>query len=303
VRRVRALSRSWALLRDTLVEFFSDNALSRGAALAYYTVFAIAPILLIAIAVAGLMFGRAAAQGAVVAELSGLMGRDSAAVLQQLLKGAFHSGAGVLATAIGVVTLLLTATGVFAELQTSLNAIWKAEPQRSVTTEMVRVRLLSLGLVATLGFLLLVALVVSTALQAASTWLNVGSPGFQILLSAVNATVSFLLLAAMFAAIYKVLPDREIGWRDVGVGAVMTALLFVVGKFLISLYIGSSAVTSSYGSAGSLMAMLIWIYYSAQIFLLGAEFTKVFAMHGGSRAAPAPVVGTPGRGKTNGTAR
>jgi len=276
------LHAGWELLRDTLVAFFSDNALSRGAALAYYTVFSLAPVLLIAIAVAGLLFGRAAAEGAVVRELSGLMGRESAQALQSLLTGAFfHRGTGYLATVIGVITLLVTATGVFVEMQTSLNAIWRAEPTGFTPSEIVRARLLSLGLVAALGFLIVVSLIFSAGLHAASDYLNLLSAKWQWLLQAGDFVISFVLLSFVFAAIYKVLPDRRIAWRDVGVGAVVTTVLFNVGKYAISLYIGGSAIASAYGSAGSLIVILVWIYYTVQIFFLGAEFTKVYALRRG----------------------
>jgi membrane protein len=273
---------AWALLRDSVVEFFNDNALSRGAALAYYTAFALAPVLLIAIAVAGLVFGRDAAQGAVVQELSGVMGEESAAALQTLLKGAFHHpGSGWLATVLGGVTLLITATGVFVELQSSLNAIWKTEPAGFTTSEIVKARLLSLGILAALAFLLIVSLLFSAALQAVGTYVSLLSTHLQAVLIAGNVFVSFVLLVLLFAAIYKVLPDRNIAWRDVGVGAVVTAALFSIGKFAISFYIGSSAIASSYGSASSLIVLLVWIYYSTQIFFLGAEFTKVYAQSRG----------------------
>ncbi len=278
MRKRRLLHRVWLLLRDTVVEFFNDNALSRGAALAYYTVFALAPILLIAIAAAGLVFGRAAAQGAVVTELSGLMGTESAQALQALLEGAFrHPGSGRLAFFIGIATFLITATGVFVELQTSLNAIWKVEPAGFTTGEILRSRLLSLGLIGALGFLLVVSLLFSAAVHAAGTWLDLITGRAQTILRLGNLVFSFALLVAMFAGIYKVLPDRHIHWSDVGMGSVVTALLFEIGKYAISLYIGSSAIASSYGSAGSVIVVLVWIYYSVQIFLLGAEFTKVWA--------------------------
>ncbi len=269
---------AWTLLRDTVIEFFNDNALSKGAALAYYTAFSLAPVLLIAIAVAGLVFGRAAAQGAVVAELSGVMGQESAQALQALLQGAFrHPGSGWLATVFGGITFLITATGVFVELQSSLDAIWKAEPAGFTTSEIVKARLLSFGILAALAFLLIVSLLFSTALHAAGTFLSLVSGHPQAVLIAGNVVVSFVLLCLLFAAIYKVLPDRDIAWRDVGVGAVVTALLFSVGKFAISFYIGTSAIATSYGSAGSLIVLMVWIYYSTQIFFFGAEFTKVYA--------------------------
>jgi membrane protein len=275
IRRLPRLA--WHLARDTVTGFFADDALSRGAAISYYTVFSLAPVLLIAIAVAGLFFGYQAAQGAIVQQLSGLMGQEGATALQNLLQGARHRGSGLLATGIGIVTLAITATGVFAELQTSLNSIWKAAPPRSITVAMVRARLLSLGLIAALGFLLLVSLAASAVLQAAGAWLAAYASGLHEAIRLINGAISFALITVLFAAIYKVLPDRAIGWGDVMIGAVVTALLFIAGKYLIGLYIGSSAVASSYGSAGSLLVLLLWIYYSVQIFLLGAEFTKTYA--------------------------
>lgn len=271
--------RAWSLVRDTLVSFFNDDALSRGAAIAYYTIFSLAPILLIATAVAGLVFGYQAAQGAIVNQLSGLMGHGSASALQALLQGARFKGASLLATAIGVVTLLFTATGVFTELQTGLNVIWRAQPKGSVTGALLRARLLSLGLLAALGFLLLVSLIVSAALDAVSAYLSAEWEGVVPTLRTINGGVSFLLITVLFAAIYKVLPDCKVEWTDVALGALVTSLLFLAGKFLIGLYISNSAFASSYGSAGSLLVILLWIYYSAQIFLLGAEFTRVFAEH------------------------
>lgn len=270
-------SHAWPLLRDTGYGFFEDNALSRGASIAFYTVFSMAPILLIAIAGAGLFFGYDSARGAVVSQLSGLMGSVSASALQSLLEGARYKGSGVLATGIGVVTLAITATGVFAELQSALNVIWRAEPQGSMTSAMLRVRLLSLGLVASLGFLLLVSLVISAALTAASTYLTGEWAGAAPMLKLVSDGIAFLMITVLFAAIYKVLPDREIAWADVAIGALVTACLFSVGKYLITLYIAKSAIASSYGSAGSVLVILLWIYYSAQIFLFGAEFTRVYA--------------------------
>ncbi|MBV8616993.1 MAG: YihY/virulence factor BrkB family protein [Acetobacteraceae bacterium] len=276
---------AWALLRDSVVAFYNDNALSRGAALAYYTAFALAPVLLIAIAVAGLVFGRDAAQGAVVNELSGVMGKESAAALQTLLKGAFHHrGSGWLATALGGLTLLVSATGVFVELQSSLNAIWKTEPAGS-TSDIVKAYLLSVGIIAALGILLIVSLLFSAALHAAGAYFAVVSTHLQGVLIAGNVVVSFVLLALLFTAIYRVLPERPIAWRDAGVGAVVTAALFSIGKFAIGFYIGSSAIATSYGSAGSLIVLLVWIYYSTQIFFLGAEFTKVYAWSRGRMLA------------------
>ncbi|MBV9782491.1 MAG: YihY/virulence factor BrkB family protein [Acidisphaera sp.] len=278
--------RFWPLLKRTASDYIADDCLSRGAAIAYYTIFSIAPVLVIAIAVAGLAFGADAARGAIADQLSGLMGKESADALNSMVRSAANRSAGTLATIVGLVTLLITATGVFTEMQSALNAIWKAEPTGTTVGRLVRVRLASLGLVMSLGFLLLVSLVVSAGLTALGTWLKAFLPGTQFLLQGLNFVISFLLITLLFAAIYKVLPDKPLTWRDVGMGAVATAFLFTVGKFLISLYIGSSQVASSYGAAGALMVTLLWIYYSAQIFLLGAEFTKAFAERHGSKADP-----------------
>jgi membrane protein len=272
------------LLKQSVYAFIEDGALSYGAAIAYYTIFALAPVLLIVIAVAGLAFGRDAAQGAIVAQLSGLMGRQSAEALQAMLKSVHSSGSGTLATIIGIATLLITASGVFGEMQSSLNAIWKARPRKSAISRLIRARIVSLGLVMALGFLLMVSLAVSAALTALGSYLNDFLPGIHLLLQIANFIISFALISLLFAAIYKFLPDTPIAWRDVAIGAVATSLLFTVGKTLIGLYIGSSQVASSFGAAGALIVILLWIYYSAQIFLFGAEFTKCYAHSRGSKA-------------------
>lgn len=267
----------WRLVKNTVFAFIEDEALSRGAAIAFYTVTSIAPILLIVVAIAGLAFGREAAQGALTAQIGGLMGRQTADVLQSAVANASGKSSGILATMIGVVTVLATASGVFGEMQSALNAIWKAKPQGGTVSRLVRARAASLGLVAALGFLLLVSLAVSAALTAFGNYLNAILPFGKIIIEALNVLVSLALISILFAAIYKVLPDRPIEWRDVIVGAVGTAVLFTIGKSLVGWYIGSSAVASSYGAAGALIVLLLWVYYSAQVFLLGAEFTKVYA--------------------------
>jgi membrane protein len=271
------------LVKASIGAFIADGALSHGAAIAYYTIFSIAPVLLIVIAIAGLVFGRDAAQGAIVAQLSGLMGQQSAEALQSMLKSAGNTSSGTLATIIGVGALLVTASGVFGEMQTALNAIWKAKANSSTVSRLIRARIVSLGLVMALGFLLMVSLVLSAALAAVGTYLYGIFPGIRLLLQIANFVISFALISLLFAAIYKFLPDTPIAWRDVAMGAVVTALLFTIGKTLIGLYIGSSQVASSYGAAGALIVILLWIYYSAQIFLLGAEFTKCYAHSHGSR--------------------
>jgi membrane protein len=269
----------WALLRDTVMAFVDDGALSRGASIAFYTVTSIAPVLVIVVAIAGLAFGEDAARGAIVSELSGLMGHQSAELLQSAIKSASSTSSGIIATLIGLAVLLVSASGVFGEMQTALNAIWKAEPRGTTVTRLIRARIVSLGLVAALGFLLLVSLAISTVLAALGQYVDAVLPFGSELLELINFVVSFVLITVLFAAIYKILPDRHLEWHDVSVGAAATALLFTFGKYLIGLYVGSSAIASSYGAAGALIVILLWIYYSAQIFLLGAEFTKVYANH------------------------
>jgi membrane protein len=273
-----------ALVRDTVEAFIADEALSRGASIAYYTIFSIAPVLLVVVAIAGMAFGHEAAQGAIVTELSGLMGSDTAKALQAMIESAGNPRSGTLATIVGFGALALTVTGVFSEIQSSLNAIWKVESHEKLVSRLLRGRLASLGLVVTLGFLLIVSLAVSAALAALATWLTVFFPIASAVLNVADVVISGLLVAALFAAIYKVLPDTHVAWRDVGVGAVVTMLLFNGGKYVIALYIGQSDVASSYGAAGALIILLLWIYYTAQIFLLGAEFTHAFAKRFGSRA-------------------
>lgn len=285
--KMRALSRSlltaaWSLARDSALAFIADEALSRGAAIAYYTIFSIAPVLVLVIAIAGFAFGEVAATGAIAREITGMMGRAAADMLQEAIRSATGHGSGLCATAVGILILLITASGVFGEMQSALNAIWKAAPPRTAFGHLVRARLVSLGLVAALGFLLLVSLVISTVLALLGTYFSSRLPFSGVLLQGFSFVISFALITTMFAAIYKILPDKTLEWRDVAVGATATALLFTFGKYLISLYIGTTAVASTYGAAGGLIVLLLWIYYSAQIFLLGAEFTKVYASRHGS---------------------
>jgi membrane protein len=270
---------AWApvkLFKDTVLAFIDDEALSRGAAIAFYAVTSIAPVLLIVIAIAGLAFGHDAAENAVKGQLSALMGEQTADVVQTAVANASGKSSGILATLIGIATLIATASGVFGEMQSALNVIWKVQPSGTTLSRLVRARAASLGLVAALGFLLMVSLVVSAGLTAFGNYLNSLFPFGALVLSILNVAVSLLFISLLFAAIYKVLPDRHLQWRDVILGAVVTAVLFTIGKALIGWYIGSSAVASSYGAAGALIVLLLWVYYSAQIFLLGAEFTKVF---------------------------
>lgn len=272
----------WYLLRDTVEGFIDDDALSRGASIAYYTLFSLAPILLIVVALAGLAFGHDAARGALVDQLSGLMGGESAEALQAMIESASDPKTGMTASLIGILAALITLTGAFGEVQSALNAIWKAKSRRSTLSRLMRARLASLGLVVTSGFLLTVSLVVSAALAALSNYLKAVFPAGELALQVADMVISGSLLTGMFAAIFKVLPDTPIAWRDVAIGALVTTGLFEGGKYVIALYIGKSNVASSYGAAGALIILLLWIFYSAQIFLLGAEFTRAFARRYGT---------------------
>ena len=284
----------WESIKSVIGAFISDEALTRGAAIAFYAATSIAPLLLIVVAIAGIAFGRDAALNAITGQLAGLMGKETADFLQAAVSNASNASSGILAAVIGFITLIATASGVFGEMQAALNVIWKVEPKGTTITRLIKARTASLGLVAALGFLLVVSLVVSAGLTAVGTYLNTVLPFGEIVLSAINTLVSFVLIAILFAAIYKVLPDRHLTWRDVALGAVVTALLFTVGKSLIGWYIGSSAIGSTYGAAGSLIVFLLWVYYSVQIFLLGAEITKVVTARTGasSEATFKPLAGT-----------
>jgi membrane protein len=284
------LGEVWRLLRLTGENFIEDDAWSRGASIAYFTLFSVAPTLLVVIAVAGLVFGREAAQGAIVGQFGGLMGRDAAAALQAMIAGASDRLSGTWATAIGLLAILLATTGVFGEVQSALNAIWKASSRRSTVSRLVRARLASLGLVVAFGFVLMVSLAVSAALAALTVFLHGVFPALEAGLAVLDVALSIVLLSTLFAAMYKVLPDAPVAWRDVVVGAVCATLLFAGGKHAIALYIGQSDIASSFGAAGALIVLLLWIFYSAQIFLLGAEFTQAWACVYGSRC---PAKGSP----------
>lgn len=284
------LKEIWALIKHAASSWVDDYAASMGAALAYYTVFSIAPLLLIVISVAGLIFGTDAARGEIFEELRGLMGEEGAIAVQGLLESVNKPEQSVVSTVIGVVLVLIGATTVFAELQSSLDRIWRA-PARKDTSgiwALVRTRLLSFGMILGIGFLLMVSLIISAALAALGKWWAPMFGGWETLLSIVNLTVSFGLMIGIFAMIYKIMPRVTIAWRDVWVGSVVTALLFTAGKYLIGLYIGKSGVTSGFGAAGSIVVILVWVYYSAQIFLLGAEFTWAYSHAFGSRKGQKP---------------
>jgi membrane protein len=281
--------RIWLLTAKSLVAWRDDRAASMGGALAYYTLFSLAPVLIIAIAVAGFFLGEEAARGEILVQLRGLLGDDGAAAVQALLESAARPSQGVLATVFSIVLLVVGATTVFAELQMDLDRIFKAPEAKSRggLFHLLRLRLLSFGLVLALGFLLLVSLVLSAALAMLGQWWGAYFEGTGKVLEAVNFLVSLTIATALFAVIYKVLPSISIAWRDVWIGAFVTAVLFAVGKTLIGLYIGRSGVASGFGAASSFVVVLIWVYYSTQVFLLGAEFTGVYARERGSRSAVA----------------
>lgn len=271
------------LFTETLTGFVEDDAFSRGASIAYFTLFSLAPVLLLVIAVAGLVFGQDAAEGAIVEQLSGLMGRDTAEATQAMIRSASDRMSGVIATLIGVGTILAAASGVFGEVQSALNAIWKAKSRRSTMSRLLRARLASFGLVITLGFVLMVSLALSAALTALAAFLKHSFPLAEVAVQAADFLISAVLISGMFAIMYKVLPDTPIRWRDVATGALMATGLFEGGKYLIALYIGQTDVASSFGAAGALIVLLLWIFYSTLIFLLGAEFTRAWTHVYGSR--------------------
>ena len=270
------------LLKTALVGWWNDRAMSLGASIAFFTVFSLAPMLLVAIAVAGLVFGREAAQGAIVAQLAGLTGGQTAAALEGMIASASSFDAGVIGLLIGVATFLLLATGAIIELQDNLNIIWKAKPEQTFgIMAFVRTRLLSLTVVVGFGLLLMVSLILDAGLTWVGTYLEASFSGVTVILQILNSAIAFGIAALLFAMIFKILPAVPLTWRDVGMGAAMTALLFTAGKFVIGYYIGKSGVASAYGAAASIITLLLWIYYSSLILLFGAEFTKAYAENRG----------------------
>jgi membrane protein len=273
----------WTALRA----WWDDDALRLGASLAFYTLFALAPILLVATAVAGIVFGAEAVRGEIVGQLDDLVGPDGARAVESLLEGASQRRAGILATAIGSITFAVAATGAFLELQAALNTIWRVTPNPGANLRgFVMDRLRSFGLVVAVGFLLLVSLTVTAALAALNAWLAHRAPSIPLAWSSVNVLASVVVTTALFALLYRFLPDVRLRWRDVTTGAFVTAVLFTIGQQLIGLYLGQSSVASSYGAAGSVMILLLWVYYSCQILLLGAEFTRVYAERQSGKARP-----------------
>lgn len=286
--RTRGAGHLAIIFKRALVGWFNDNVPRMGAALAYYTLFSMGPILIVAIAMAGLVFGPEAVRGEIVGQIRGLVGLEGAKAVQALLESAAQPSSSVPATVIGVITFFVAATGAFLELQTDLDAIWRVKPKSrgSIIRDLVIQRFISFGLVLGFAFLLLTSLVISAALAAIHTYMGNAFPGVAILWEAVNVVVSLAVITLLFAMIYKVLPDVKLAWSDVWVGALVTAGLFTAGKFLIGFYLGTSALASTYGAAGSVIVILIWVYYSAQVILLGAEFTREYVLQRGPQPAP-----------------
>ncbi len=277
LRTFRGAGRAW----------WDDDCARMGASLSYYTLFAIAPVLLVATAIAGSVFGPEAVRGEIVAQLDHLVGREGALAVQSLLEGASHRRAGVVATLIGGITFLIASTGAFLELQVAFNTIWRVKPRPTghlYAFVMDRVR--SFGLVVAIGFLLLVSLAVTAALAAVNAWLFNFSPSNALLWNIVNTLVSIVVTTGLFALLFRFLPDVRLRWRDVTTGAAGTAVLFTIGQQVIGLYLGQSTIASNYGAAGSMMILLLWVYYSCQILLFGAEFTRVWAARHGVRVKP-----------------
>ena len=267
----------WQILREALAEFSRENVARLGAALAYYTLFALAPLLVVAIGVAGMVFGAEAARGEVVAQIDGLLGREGAEAIQSMLISANPPNRSIPATIIGLVTLFLGATSAFAALQGALNEVWNArEKKRGAIKGFIRGRLLSFGLVVGIGFLLLVSLALSAILAAVGNLMSSRLPGGATVWMILNFLISFGFTTVLFAMIYKILPDVKLAWRDVWIGGIITSLFFTIGKSLIGLYLGHSAIGSGFGAAGSIIIILIWVYYSSQVVLFGAEVTQVY---------------------------
>ncbi|HEV7517055.1 MAG TPA: YihY/virulence factor BrkB family protein, partial [Thermoanaerobaculia bacterium] len=274
-------------LKETAKKGMDDDVFSLGAALAYYTVFSLAPLLLIAISVAGLVYGRRAVQGELVGQIQGMIGKQGAEAVQTMLAHNWRTGSGVLPTVVGIITILFGVSGVFGQLQTSLNKIWEVapKPDRGIKS-FLKSRFLSFGMVLGIGFLLLVSLIVSAALSGVSAYAIGLVPGLKVLFTVLSFVVSFAVITLLFAMIFRYLPDARVSWEDVWVGSAATALLFTVGKTLIGLYLGKSSVASAYGAAGSFVVLLLWVYYSSQILFFGAELTQVYAKRYGQEIAP-----------------
>ena len=280
-----------SLIKIAVVSWSDDYAPSMGAALAFYTLFSIAPLLLIVISVAGLVFGEDAARGEIFAQLNAFLGSEAAAAIESLLESVSQPDEGALGTVVGIGLVLIGATSVFGELQDAMDRIWRAPARgKSSLWHLLRARLLSFGMILSIGFLLMVSLVMSTALAAIGRWWSPFFEGWEIVAHLLNTVINFSFTLLAFAMIYKIMPRVKIDWRDVWIGAAVTAALFTAGEFLIGLYIGKSGLFSGFGAASSIVIVLIWVYYSAQVFLVGAEFTWVYAhVYGSRKGQPLPT--------------
>lgn len=280
----------WTILKQTFSDFIDDKVLKLSASLAYYTIFSVAPMLIVIIFFCDLFLGREAIEGTLYSQIKGLVGSDAAIQVQQMIRNASLSQDMSWATIIGFVTLFIGATGVFAEIQDSINTIWrlKSKPKKGKgLVRMVMNRLQSFSLVVSMGFILLVSLVVNGIIEIFNKRLADLFPEVAMfVIYLVNWSITFLVITALFAVIFKVLPDARIRWRDVIVGSIATAILFMLGKFAIGFYLGASKVGSTYGAAGSIVIILLWVYYSAAILYFGAEFTRVYVQHFGARIYP-----------------
>jgi membrane protein len=275
------------LVKDTFKDWSEDKASRLGAALAYYTIFSIGPLLVIAIAVASIVFGEEAARGQIVGTVGGLVGAEGGKLIEDSIKNANKGGGSIIATAIGIGTLLFGAAGVFGQLKDALNTIWEVKPKPNLGfMHTIKERFFSFSMVLGTGFLLLVSLVVSAAVSALGKLFTTLLPGADFIWQIVNFLVALGVITLMFALLFKFMPDVKIGWKDVWIGSLVSAVLFVVGQFALGFYLGSGAVGSAWGAAGALVIILVWIYYSAQIFFLGAEFTQVYTNKYGSRVRP-----------------
>ena len=275
------------LLKETFDEWSEDKASRLAAALAYYTIFSLAPLLIIAIAIAGSIFGEEAARGEIVGQIQGLVGKSGAEVIETAIENANQPKTGTLASIVGIIALLFGATGVFSQLRDALNTIWEVQPKPGrLVKGFIRQNFLSFTMVLGIGFLLLVSLIISAILAALNTYFSNLLPGFDALWQIANFLISFGISTLLFAMIFKFLPDVKITWGDVLIGAAITSLLFSIGRFLLGLYLGNGSFGSAYGAAGSLVVILAWVYYAAQILFLGAEFTQVYARKYGSQIVP-----------------
>jgi len=267
---------AWPLIKTTIENWIAHKDALQGAALAYYSVFSVGPLMVIAVGIAGLAFGPEAARGEVQGQLSGMVGQPAADAIDSMLASANKPEQGLLATVIGTAVLLFSALGVVVQLKDAFNTVWEVDEKKiSGVWQFIRTYLMSLAAVIAVGFLLLISLAFTTALSAAGQYLGAQLP--QTVLQVAGSLVSFAVITAMFAIMFKLLPDTEVEWRDVWLGAGITAALFELGKLLIGIYVGKLALASTYGAAASLVILLIWVYYSSQIVLLGAEFTHCYA--------------------------